>query len=75
MSVHDAAAWYMFLCMAFDTFSDAAYCGVRYSLLDDTKCRDPVNCIAHSMSTRSISPVGIHIYRYILPTLLAVYTI
>ena len=29
--------------------------------------------IAHTMSTRSISPVGI--YRYILPTILAVYVI
>ena len=32
---------------------------VRYSLVDDTECRDPVYCIAHAMSTRSISPVGI----------------
>ena len=28
MSVHDAAAWYsMFVCMVFDTFSDAAGAG------------------------------------------------
>ena len=32
---------------------------VRCSLLDDTDCRGPVYCIAYSISTRSISPVGI----------------
>ena len=35
------------------------YVSVRYSLLDDTECRDPVYCIPHTMSTRSISPVGV----------------
>ena len=34
------------------------YVSVRYSLLDDAECRDPVYCIAHTMSTRSTSPVG-----------------
>ena len=42
------------------------YVSVRYSLLDDAECRDPVYCIAHTMSTRSISPVGLLVYRYIL---------
>ena len=35
------------------------YVSGRYLLVDDTECRDPVYCIAHTMSTRSISPVGI----------------
>ena len=35
------------------------YVSVRYSLVDDIECRDPVYCIAHAMSTRIISPVGI----------------
>ena len=35
------------------------YVSVRYSLLDDTECRGPVYCIAHTMITRSILPVGI----------------
>ena len=62
------------------------YVSVRYSLLDDTECRGPVYCIAHTMSNRSISPVGIQyavtivsfpgtVNRYILPMLLAVYII
>ena len=38
------------------------YVSVRYSLLDDTECRDPVYCIAHTMSTRSISPVRLLVY-------------
>ena len=41
------------------------YVSVRYPRLDFTECRDPVYCIAHPMSTRSISPVGIPVYRYI----------
>ena len=35
------------------------YDSVRYSLLDDTECRGPVYCIAHTMCTRSILPFGI----------------
>ena len=35
---------------------------VRYSLLDGTECRGPVYCLAHTTSTRSISPVGIQVY-------------
>ena len=31
-------------------------------LWDDTACRDPVYCIAHTLSTPSTSPVGIHRY-------------
>ena len=49
------------------------YVWVRYSLLDGSEWWDPVSCIAHTMSTRSISPVGIQ-YRCILrvqPRLLA----
>ena len=48
------------------------YVSVRYSFLDDTECRNPVYCIAH---TRSISRVGVQYAGIILPTLLAVYII
>ena len=34
------------------------YVSVRHSLLDDSECRGAVYCVAHLMSTRSISRVG-----------------
>ena len=46
---------------------------VRYSLYDDTECRDPVHCIAHTVSTRRISPAGNRIPVYTSNTTRSIY--
>ena len=51
--------WYSAYSLCILVYFMHVYASVRYSLSDDTECRDPVYCIAHTMSTRSISPVGI----------------
>ena len=49
------------------------YVSVQNLLLDDTERREPVYCLAHTASARTISPVVKPIYRDIIPALLAVY--